>query len=186
MPNVVLVGYTPAVAKALRSRINEILIGLGKADDGITTILKYADTERCDRIEPAPYMIVRDSNANEGEMIANLCAERLNVDVELETIVFKPASIKGPPNLPKEVLKDDDTTSWIDWDQILALEVPKHIRDFFMHLRKNKNLPTAPSDNQGSPYKQIEYMKALFCVHDLKYTFRKAGREAKFYLVPLR
>lgn len=85
MPNIVLVGFEEHQAVALRVKVDALMHALGKANDAITTIL-HAETRECGRVyNPAPYVIVRDSDAGEARRIATIIND-YGFEVEIQKI----------------------------------------------------------------------------------------------------
>ena len=94
--NILIVGFHPHSAEAVRESVENILKQINKADDAITTILP-ANTKWCIRAGEAPYLVVRNTDLDEAITIAAVLNAGIKVDVECEKIDhFFAGPVKDP------------------------------------------------------------------------------------------
>ena len=92
MPNIIIVSRNSVHAEDLCDKINCTMHELGISKDAIITILDVRTMICSCPTVAVPYLIVRDTDAGEGKMIAERLS-LLGIDVELEIIAgFYPAS----------------------------------------------------------------------------------------------
>jgi hypothetical protein len=85
MPNIVLVGFNyPSFSKKVSKVVTELGI---KPEDGVITCChRLVCFDMTEAQDPAPYLIVRDTQKKRADMLAKALNEKLNMDIEVEII----------------------------------------------------------------------------------------------------